>query len=450
MEQGHQVGALARELFPTGILVTRTPDKTASDLTQELITDPAIGTLFEAAFVAGRFTAHADILTREQGGWHVLEVKSSFSDSSSLKDLIADLAYTVFVLRRCGVLVNSASLVLLSRGFRFGDNPDRLFEIIDQTAEVNLIIATFEATADGIATVLFADPRPAPSLLSACRDCAFFETDCLGVGIAHSVLEIPGLHHTKLKRLSGAGIVDLANTPADLNLNERQEHARSAALADQLLVKPGLRAALGSIQWPCRYLDFETVATVLPIYDGHGCHRQVVTQFSMHVKDDFRAAPRHHEYLAQAEHDCERGLAEALINCAGDRGAIIVYSSFERTRITALRDAFADLASPLENILDRLTDILPIIQEYVYHPEFRGSYSIKKVLPALVPTLTYSDLEIANGDTAITRFARMARGEITGPDIVTTREHLLRYCDRDTEAMVRLHEKLAELSMAIP
>src|SRR6185437_6475289 len=132
MEQGHQVGALARELFPTGILVTRTPDKTASDLTQELITDPAIGTLFEAAFVAGRFTAHADILTREQGGWHVLEVKSSFSDSSSLKDLIADLAYTVFVLRRCGVLVNSASLVLLSRGFRFGDNPDRLFEIIDQ------------------------------------------------------------------------------------------------------------------------------------------------------------------------------------------------------------------------------------------------------------------------------------------------------------------------------
>jgi hypothetical protein len=158
------------------------------------------------------------------------------------------------------------------------------------------------------------------------------------------------------------------------------------------------------------------------------------------------AEPTHSDYLADATQDCERVLAEALIRDLGDTGSIIVYSTFEKTRISGMRDAFLDLAPALQRILDRLTDILPIIQDHVYHPEFRGSYSIKKVLPALIPALSYEDLEVADGDTAITRFARMARGEISGEEIETTRQHLLKYCERDTFAMVQLHEKLWALA----
>jgi CRISPR/Cas system-associated exonuclease Cas4 (RecB family) len=446
MEQGREVGKLARELYPTGILVSNVGGKTVVELTNELIARPSTDTLFEAEFNAGRFVARADILRREQGGWHVLEVKSSFADSSGIKELIDDLAYTVMVLRRSGLQVAKASLILLSRTYLFGQAPKSLFEIHDNTLAVNERVSAFEKMADIVARVLLEDNKPSPVLVSACRNCSFFEVQCIGAGIAHTVLEIPGLHHTKLKRLSANGIIDLSQAPGDLNLNERQERARKAALADNLVVEPGLSAALGSFTWPCHYLDFETVAAVLPVYVGHGCHRQVLTQFSLHHRNSIAAEPSHDEYLADAERDCERELAETLINNLGDRGSIVVYSAFEKTRISVLKDLFPDLAVPLQAVLDRIQDLLVVIQDHVYHPDFRGSFSIKKVLPVLVPDLSYTGLAVANGETAITRFARMARGEISGEQVEITRRQLLAYCKLDTFAMVRLHETLLQLA----
>ncbi len=111
-----------------------------------------------------------------------------------------------------------------------------------------------------------------------------------------------------------------------------------------------------------------------------------------------------------------------------------------------MKDLFPDLAVALQEILDRIIDILVVIQDHIYHPDFRGSYSIKKVLPALVPELSYKSLEIADGETAITRFARMARGEISGEQVPVTRRQLLAYCKLDTLAMVKLHETLLQLA----
>jgi hypothetical protein len=130
----------------------------------------------------------------------------------------------------------------------------------------------------------------------------------------------------------------------------------------------------------------------------------------------------------------------------GDRGSIIVYSNFEATRIKALQAAFTDLAEPLQGIIDRLKNLLPVVEDHVYHPDFHGSFSIKNVLPALVPDLSYTGLDVADGDTAITRFARMARGEISGDSVGVTRHRLLEYCKLDTLAMVRLHETLFQLA----
>lgn len=140
------------------------------------------------------------------------------------------------------------------------------------------------------------------------------------------------------------------------------------------------------------------------------------------------------------------GLVMALIENLGDHGSIVVYSNFEETRIKALRDGFPDLAERLQAILDRLKDLRPVIEDYVYHPDFGGSFSIKRVLPALVPDLSYEGLNVADGDTAITRFARMARGEISGAAVQVTRQQLLDYCKMDTLAMVRVHETVYQLS----
>lgn len=448
MEQGQEIGRLARNLYPDGRFVSARAGKTALEITQELILDAATATLFEAAFSAGPFVARADILRRQDDGWHVLEVKSSLADTDQIDALIDDLAYTVMVLRRTGLPVVKASLVLLSRRYCFGDDPERLFEIIEQTSEVNDRVAEAEVSADTIGATLLNETPPVPVLVSACRSCDFFDDKCLGAGLHHTVLEIPGLSQTKLKRLSAEGIVELSRVPEDLDLNERQERAKNAALSGNVVVVPGLAATLGVIEWPCHYLDFETVATVLPLYSGHGCHKQVLTQFSIHHRESPEAEPHHDEYLAEATRHSERELAERLIENLDDRGSILVYSAFEKTRIEALQRAFPDLAKPLQSILDRLIDLLPIIGDHVCHPDFRGRLTIKKVLPVLVPELSYAGLEVADGNTAITRFARMARGEISGNDVPLTRRQLLDYCKLDTFAMVRLHDVLRQFAAA--
>ena len=446
MEQGQEVGALARQLYPNGVFVLKTDAKTTAAVTRELFADSSIQTLFEPTFLAGPFVAKADILTRMNGAWHLLEVKSSFAGKDKVKgELIDDIAYTAMVFKRAGHPLAKTSIVQLSRNFGFGDGVERLFEITDTTKEVTARVVEFEKAADSVAQALFADTPPTPSLVSACRACSFFD-ECLGSGVAHTVFELPGLHHTKLKRLSADGIIDLSSVPEDLQLNDRQERAKYAALSGNTVVDQALNAALDAFAWPCHYLDFETVATVLPVYTGHGCHRQVLTQFSIHHRDNIDSDCRHSEYLADAKKDCERELAETLIEKLGNHGSIVVYSQFEQTRIKALQTAFPDLAAPLQAIIERLKNLLPVVEDYVYHPDFRGSFSIKKVLPALVPDLSYAGLDVADGDTAITRFARMARGEISGDDIGMTRQRLLDYCKLDTLAMLRLHETLSQLA----
>src|SRR5262249_12561777 len=162
MEQGQEVGALARECHPDGIFVAAGNGKTPAERTRELIEDVSTKTLFEAAFVATPFVAKADILIRQSETWHLLEVKSAFSSKSKIKERVNDIAYTAMVLQRAGFSVGRASLALLSRDFRYGDNPQRLFEIVDVTEEAVSRASEFHAAADSVAQALFADVPPPP------------------------------------------------------------------------------------------------------------------------------------------------------------------------------------------------------------------------------------------------------------------------------------------------
>jgi len=440
MEQGTHIGVLAQSLFPDGILVNPSGELSVTAITQKLISDQNTNTFFEAAFKFDQLATKADILNRESDGWHVLEVKSSFSDSKSINEYILDLAYTTMVVELCGLTVATSSLVLLNRDYLYGDDPTKLFEIVDKTSEVKEIIAGFVVMREELVSALFRDDQPAHSLSSSCRSCAYFDEDCLGMGIEYTVLDIPSLHHTKLKKLSASIIVDLRYFPDEIAISDVQERAKICMLNNEIYTGLGLQEELDGITWPCYYLDFETVATVLPLYADHGCHQQILTQFSLHSRISADGKLQHCEYLANASKDCQRELTEKLIDALGNEGAIFVYSSFEKTRINAMAELYPDLAEALSSIIERLVDLLIILKEHVYHPKFKGSYSIKKVLPALVPDLSYDGLDIGDGDMAITMFAKMALGEVVDTDQV--RNDLLAYCKLDTLAMVRLHDAL--------
>ena len=445
MEQGREVGEFARQLFPDGILVHGHNELGIAE-TQRLIANDATKTIFEATFSSGTLTAKADVLNRNGDGWDVIEVKSSFSDSDKAgNEYVDDLAYTVMVLRRAGVTVKNSALLLLSREYRRGDPVDKLFTFLDNTDDVDVRSKTFEDDAGAIAGAIPAEHMPQPVLSSACRKCDFFKTLCLGSRHEHTVRELPGLHHTKFKKLCAGGIVDIADIPTDLKLNELQQRAKAAAESGETFVAADLGHVLAAIEWPCYYLDFETAASTMPLYDGHGCHHQVLTQFSVHHRDSLDAETRHSEFLADAKENQERLLAERLIEVLSTDGAIVVYSHFEKVRIKALIDKFPDLAGPLNAILTRLVDFMKIIKKHVYHPAFAGSFSLKKVVPALeVSDVSYDGLAVADGDNAIAMFARMARGEIE--NVAEARKQLLVYCETDTLVMVKLHEILVGMA----
>ena len=443
MKQGREIGVLARQLFLDGTLVDG-PNHEALANTQQLIANDATNTLFEATFAAGAFTAKADVLRRNGNGWDVIEVKSSFSDSPKVgKEYVDDLAYTVMVLRHAGVNVKTSALLVLSREYRYGDPVDNLFTTLDKTDDVNARTETLP-DAEAIAHSVIAEQMPDPVLTSTCRSCDFFKTVCLGSELEHTVLDLPRLSSKKLQRLSAVGVVDISDVPADLELNPTQQRAKAAAESGTVFVDPELGQVLAAIEWPCHYLDFETTSAAMPLYPGCGCHCYVLTQFSVHHRNNLDAAPSHSEFLADAAESQERLLAERLIEVLGTHGAIVVYTHFEDDKLKALIDKFPDLADTLNAIRQRLVDFNKIIEKYVYHPDFAGSFSLKKVVPALVPDVSYDGLAVADGGNATTVLARMARGEIE--DVAETRKQLLAYCKTDTLVMVRLHEVLADMA----
>ena len=443
MEQGREIGEFARQLFPDGILVHRDNERSIAD-TQRLIAADATTTIFEATFSFGTFAAKADVLIRNDDGWNVIAVKSSFSNSSkAAKEYVDDLAYTVMVLRRAGVTVRKSALLLLSREYCYGDPVDKLFTDIDKTEDVDARTKAFEVNGKAIADAVLTEQMPDPVLCRACWKCDFFRTVCLGSQLQHTVLELPDLlrSKSKLAKLLAAGVADIAAVPTHIELSPMQQRVTAAADSGETFVDPELGQALATIEWPCHYLDFETTSTVMPLYPDHGCYRQVLTQFSVHHRDSLDGPPRHSEFLADATENQERLLAERLIEVLGTRGAVVVYSSFEDVRIKALINEFTDLTGPLNAIRKRFVDFEKIIRKHVYHPAFAGRFSLKKVVPALVPDVSYDGLAVANGDNAIAVFARMAREEIT--DVAEARKQLLAYCRTDTLVMVRLHEILA-------
>jgi len=441
MQQGQEIGRLARSLFPDGRFIPSGTNAAAANATQAVIVDPKLTVAFEATFIVGSFVAKPDILLRDGDGWRVIEVKSSLADTDQLSELIDDLTYTVMVLRRAGLKVIAAELMLICRDYRKGQATSLLFQRLDQTDAVSQRLPEFDALWDSIDTSTIG-MQPKPKLVSACRSCPHFESDCLGKGVEHSVFCLPRLHKNRLAALAVDGIVSVADLPEGFPLTPIQQRIVDCIGCGKPWVSPALGTAFQQLEWPVRYLDFESVMTALPLYDDMPPFFQVTTQYSLHRRQRPDAELEHVEYLADPMRDCQEELAERLIEDCGLSGSIVVYSGFEKTRIKGLAARFPRLSAKLLKLTERLFDLLRVIQDGYYNVGFGGSYSIKVVLPVLVPELRYDSLAIADGDAAVARFARAAMGKCSAKELEELRTDLLVYCQQDTLAMVRLHEAL--------
>jgi len=443
-DQGHHVGELARQQFPGGVLIDHPHRAYAERLasTQSALAK-GVPAIFEASIEAERVFVAVDILLRDPKGYTVIEVKSS----TKVKDEhIPDAAVQTWVLRNAGLLVDRVEIMHLNPDYRHPGNGDLLVQ-----SDVTEAVETFLPSVPGLVKALLASLEgdlPSMQIGAQCfepRECPLKDR-CWPDDPEH----IGTLYNNGPKRTvayMAKGVHRISDLPAGAKVPDAAQRQICSLKEGRLIVEPTLGSALEGFESPLGYLDFETVARAVPVWDGLRPWGAATAQFSYHEEQP-DGSHCNVGWLAEGPGDPRRELAEAMIEATVGAKRIVTYSAYEKTRIRELQTLVPDLAGPLEELLGKLRDLLPVVRNNVYHPDFRGSFSLKYILTPLVPDLTYEDLVIVDGMLASVEIARLlfVAHKIPPAERDQLRLDLLAYCERDTWATVRLVGRLRGLA----
>jgi predicted RecB family nuclease len=446
-EAGKRVGEAARTYVPSGELIGfrhyEIDRKVAATQTALGGATPAI---YEAALATDDAYAVVDILERRERGFGLIEVKSTTDVKS---EHIPDVGVQTYILRHSGITVERAEVMHLNRECRYPDLSN-LFVRRDVTPLVEAFLPEVpDAIAAQVATL--AGPLPDVPIGDHCfepHECPFMKR-CWPEWPADHVSTLYVMRRRALD-LEAKGYRTLHDLPGDLKLSAIQNRQVRAVHAGALVVEESLGEALAPFEGPLAFLDFETVSPAIPVWNGCRPWDQVPVQFSVHVQQPGGGGGyAHHAWLAEGGADPRPEQAELLVAaCAGAQAIVAYNSSFERGCIRLLAAAVPGLARELGLLELKLVDLLPVVRNHVYHPRFAGSFSLKSVIPALVPEVTYEDLEIRDGASATLALwrlvfepARLSRRERAGK-----RNALLAYCERDSWATVKLLDRLRVLA----
>ncbi len=347
---------------------------------------------------------------------------------------------------RSGLDVASACLAHVNRNYVFdGQNIDakRFFRIRNLTRRVERLQPklTFQLRSEFTVLAMPNSPDIAPG--RHCTDpvtCEFFD-HCNPPRPNDHIGYLPRIHASAIEELEEMGVESIRDIPDDFELTEIQRRAATCVQTGEPWYSPNFATA-GRLAYPLYFADFETVNPAIPRFAGMRPYDHLPFQWSVHLQRQPGARQEHHEFLATDASDPRREFISSLCAALGESGSIVVYSSFESQRLSELASWFPEFADQINAIQARLFDLLPVVREHVYHPAFAGSYSIKSVLPALVPEMTYEGMEVANGQDAGLAWESLVRGSLDRGERDRIRKALLDYCGQDTLAMVRLLEVL--------
>lgn len=444
MDRGSHVGEVARRYVPGGVAIELPYNAYAERvaLTRQTV-DAGAPAVYEGSFSADGVFVAVDILEREGRGFRLVEVKST----ASVKDHhIPDVAVQAHVLRRTGLHLVGAEVMHLNRECAYPDLSN-LFVRSDVTEAAGAIAEKVPRWIVEQGAML---QGPVPDLpvgphCTTPYECPFMAR-CWPTLPPHHVSTLYAMRRRALE-LDEQGYQTIYDLPEDVPLGKIADRQRRAVQEGRIVVEPTLASALDAFVPPIAFLDFETVGLAVPVWKGCHPYDAVPAQFSCHVQDG-DGLITHHEWLADGPGDPRPTLAERLIGaCEAARTVVAYNTGFERGRIEEMAEALPDLEAPLRSIVSRLVDLLPVIRNHVYHPDFGGSFSLKRVLPALVPGLGYEDLAINEGGMASLALERLLfqGAEITESVKEELRRQLLRYCGRDTWGLVMLLSRLREL-----
>jgi predicted RecB family nuclease len=444
MQQGHEVGMLARQLFPGGVEVRsdRGLDQ-AIRATRELVTNREIPAIFEGVFEHGGVLVKVDILHRRRDKrWRLIEVKSS---TSVKEEPLDDVAIQYRVLSRCGLDVGCCCLAHVNRSFVFRGgsiDPWRFFRIRNVTRQVVKLQPklTFQLRAAFTVLSMPSAPEIAPGRhCTSPVTCEFFDR-CNPQRPDDHIGYLPRIHASAMEELEELGVESIRDIPAEFELTAIQRRAADCVrTGEPWYDSEALKAELATLSYPISCIDFESINPAIPSFTAMRPYQQVVFQFSVHRQKKLGAEPEHFEFLAMDASDPRRDFIESLCAALGENGSIVVYNAgFESQRLSELAVWLPEFANEIKTIQTRLWDLLPVVRKHVYHPAFAGSYSLKSVLPALVPEMSYAGMAVSNGQDAGLAWESLVHGGLDYNERDRIRKALLDYCGQDTLALAKL------------
>jgi predicted RecB family nuclease len=446
-DQGHEVGRLATEAFAGGIRVEEDHlnHQKAMERTQALMGDNNVLAIFEAAFIFDGVRVRVDILERQtKNQWRMLEVKST----SKLKDEhCQDVAIQKYVLEGSGLKLSESCLMHLNRDYVYDGKAhdlQQLFATNDLAEDIEELMEQIPAQVAEQHRILTLGAPPEIEPGDRCTspyDCEFFDL-CNPEVPDHYVGNLPGIRKQVVKRLLEQGIKLIQDIPEDFGLNDLQRRACICVQKNEPYFGRELSSELKNLKYPLYFMDFETYNPAIPRYAGMRPFDPIPFQWSVHVQRKPGGDLEHYEYLAKDASDPREDFIKSLLKVLEDsdeKGHIVVFfASFETGRLNDLAGWFPEYAPRIEKIIARLWDLHHIVKDHVYHPKFYGSFSLKDVLPALVPHMTYEGMEIAEGTQAGLAYDAMIRGGLSDDEIENLRKALLKYCGQDTLGMVEM------------
>jgi hypothetical protein len=441
-EQGNAFESLTQQRFPAGSLIPGHGEEAAESTRQAIFEGNR--TLFQATAIStDDCLARADILERDSvtGDWSLYEIKSA----TSVRDnYLNDVAFQWHVFERAGYRLSRAFIIHVDNTFvRHGNiSAAEISTIVEVTSEIRDRLPAIAAGVALASAIIDRATPPSPDEVhcqSKPADCPC-PAHCYPNLPTFSVFSLPRIQFpvaAQLYRSETAAVSQITNLTG---LSPTQQmHVVATRNGVATIDRPAIREFIQRLTWPLSFLDYETVNPPLPLYDGYHPFDHVVFQYSLHTLPSDGAEPQYADFLADGNSDPAPHLAEQLARDIPSEGSVLVWNkSFEKSRNRDLASRCPEYAPFFEQLNERIVDLMDVVQKgYYIDPAFRGRASIKNVLPALVPSLDYSSLDISDGLTASAMWHRLATGTTAeNPD--TVRSQLTEYCHLDTLALVEL------------
>lgn len=445
MRLGQEVGQVVRGRFPGG-KVGRVPGNPERSLqrTQTLI-DEGVDVLYEATFQYDGVLIQADLLLKGDAGWRLYEVKSG---SGVENHHLWDLAVQVYVVRGTGLIMEDASLIHVNSEYiRQGElDLGALFTEAPLMTDIDMLEDEVRRIITVSKDLLASGEIPERDIGPYCEDpdTCDFKGHCWAHLPSPSVFDVYRLVKKKKFALYYEGIMGIEDIPPEYPLPDSSRfHVEAQRMDRPIIDRYALMTFIEKLEYPLFFVDFETFSLPIPPYDGVRPYNQVPFQFSLHVRHKPAGDLEHQAYLAQPGIDPRPEFLTKLLEMTAGPGDLLVYNaSFERGVLASLVHQFPEHQAAIESRISRLVDLLEPFRERMYYKsEMGSSYSLKSVLPALVPELTYDTLTVQDGTQAMEVFLNLS--ELEEPEqIEAQRQALQDYCELDTLAMVRILDAL--------